>query len=183
LHAVPNWVALLRGINVSGQKPIPMEHLRGSFAAMGFRGIKTYVQSGNVVFETATNTRDALTRKIEEGIRCDFGFSVVVILRTEKELEKIVKTNPFLNEEAIEQAKLHVTFLAKSPNKTALKNLEMLPTSPDRFRLIGCEIYLHCPNGYGRTKLSNSAFEKKLSVGATTRNWKTTTVLCEMAVD
>jgi uncharacterized protein (DUF1697 family) len=180
---MPTWVALLRGINVSGQKPVPMERLRGSFASMGFRGVRTYVQSGNVVFETATNTRDALTRKIEEGISRDFGFYVVVILRTAKELEKIVKTNPFLTEEAIDQAKLHVTFLAAPPNKTALKNLETLPTSPDQFRLIGCEIYLYCPDGYGKTKLSNSAFDKKLSVGATTRNWKTTTVLCEMAVD
>jgi uncharacterized protein (DUF1697 family) len=111
---MPNWVALLRGINVSGQKPVPMERLRGSFASMGFRGVRTYVQSGNVVFETALNTRDALARKIKEGIRRDFGFSVVVIIRTAKELEKIVK---------------------------------------------------------------------KLSVGATTRNWKTTTVLCEMAVE
>jgi len=179
---MPNWVALLRGINVSGQKSIPMERLRGSFAAMGFHDVRTYVQSGNVVFETAADTPDALTRKIEEGIHRDFGFSVVVILRTAKELEKIAKTNPFLTEKTIEQAKLHVTFLAKPPNKTALKNLETLPTSPDRFRLIGREIYLYCPDGYGKTKLSNSAFEKKLSVGATTRNWKTTTVLCEMAV-
>jgi uncharacterized protein (DUF1697 family) len=178
---MPIWVALLRGINVSGQRPIPMERLRGSFASMGFRGVRTYVQSGNVVFETAANIRDALTAKTEEGIRRDFGFSVVVILRTAKELEKIVKTNPFLSEETIEQTKLHVTFLARPPINTALKNLETLPTSPDRFRLIGGEIYLYCPDGYGRTKLSNSAFEKKLSVGATTRNWKTTTVLCEMA--
>ena len=181
MHVMPTWVALLRGINVSRQKPIPMERLRSSFASMGFRGVRTYVQSGNVVFETAANIRDALTRKIEEGIHRDFGFSVVVILRTAKELEKIVKTNPFLSEETIEQAKLHVTFLAKPPIKTALKNLETLPTSPDRLRLIGCEIYLYCPDGYGRTKLSNSAFEKRLSVGATTRNWRTTTVLCEMA--
>ncbi len=158
-----------------------MERLRGSFAAMGFTDVRTYVQSGNVVFETAATTRDALTRKIAEGIRRDFGFSVVVILRTAKEFQKIVKTNPFLSEESIEGAKLHVTFLVKPPIKTALKNLETLPTSPDRFRLIGCEIYFYCPHGYGKTKLSNSAFEKRLSVGATTRNWKTTTVLCEMA--
>jgi uncharacterized protein (DUF1697 family) len=178
---MPNWVALLRGINVSGQKPVPMERLRGSFAAMGFHNVRTYVQSGNVVFETAADIRDALTRKIEERIRRDFGFSVVVILRTAKELEKIVKTNPFLSEEAIDQATFHVTFLAAPPNKTALKNLETLPTSLDRFCLIGREIYLYCPDGYGKTKLSNSAFEKRLSVGATTRKWKTTTVLCEMA--
>ena len=158
-----------------------MERLRGSFAAMGFNDVRTYVQSGNVIFEAAANTRDALTRKIEEGIHRDFGFSVVVILRTAKELQKIVKTNPFLSEEGIEQARLYVTFLATPPIKVALKNLETLPISPDRFRLIGREIYLHCPDGYGKTKLSNNAFEKRLSVGATSRNWKTTTVLCEMA--
>jgi uncharacterized protein (DUF1697 family) len=178
---MPSWVALLRGINVGGQKAVSMERLRGSFAAMGCSDVKTYVQSGNVVFATAPDTHDALTRKIEEGIRRDFGFSVIVILRTAKELQKIVKTNPFPSEEGIEPAKLHVTFLAKAPNKAALKNLEKLATSPDRFRLIGREIYLYCPEGYGRTKLSNNAFEKKLSVAATTRNWKTTTALCEMA--
>jgi uncharacterized protein (DUF1697 family) len=178
---MPSWVALLRGINVGGQKAVSMERLRGSFAAMGFRDVRTYVQSGSVVFETAPNPRDALTRKIEEGIRRDFGFSVVVILRTAKELTKIVKTNPFLSEEGIEQAKLHVTFLARPPINAALKNLEVLPASPDRFRLMGREIYLYCPDGYGRTKLSNNAFEKRLSVAATTRNWKTTTALCEMA--
>jgi uncharacterized protein (DUF1697 family) len=180
---MPNWVALLRGINVSGQRRIPMERLRSSFASMGFRGVRTYVQSGNVVFEAAPNTHDALTGKIEEGIRRDFGFSVVVILRTAKELEKIVKINPFLIEGDIEEAKLHVTFLAKPPKKSALENLETLPRSSDQFRLRGCEIYLYCPDGYGKTKLSNSAFEKKLSVGATTRNWKTTNVLCGMAVE
>ena len=145
-----------------------MERLRGSFAAMGCSDVRTYVQSGNVVFATAPDTHGALTRKIEEGIRRDFGFSVVVILRTAKELQKIVKTNPFLSEEGIEPAKLHVTFLARPPIKTTL-------------RLIGREIYLYCPDGYGRTKLSTSAFEKRLSVGATTRNWRTTTVLGEMA--
>ncbi len=178
---MPSWVALLRGINVSGQKAISMERLRGSFAAMGCSDVRTYVQSGNVVFATAPDTHGALTRKIEEGIRRDFGFSVIVILRTAKELQKIVKANPFLSEEGIEPAKLHVTFLARPPIKTTLRNLETLPPSPDRFRLIGREIYLYCPDGYGRTKLSTSAFEKRLSVGATTRNWRTTTVLGEMA--
>jgi uncharacterized protein (DUF1697 family) len=81
----------------------------------------------------------------------------------------------------MEQAKLHVTFLTRPPVKTALKNLEALPASPDRFRLIGREIYLYCPDGYGKTKLSNNAFEKRLSVAATTRNWRATTVLGEMA--
>lgn len=158
-----------------------MDRLRSSFAAMGCSAVRTYVQSGNVVFESPPGTRDALTRRIEEGIRRDFGFSVTVLLRTAKEMQKIVTTNPFLSEEGVEQAGLHVTFLSAPPVKTALKNLDALPSSPDRFRLIGREIYLDCPDGYGRTKLSNGAFEKKLFVAATTRNWRTTKVLSEMA--
>jgi uncharacterized protein (DUF1697 family) len=158
-----------------------MVRLRKTFEGTGFDGVKSYVQSGNVIFETRATAPDKLARKIEEGIRRDFGLSVTVILRTARELKKIVKGNPFLTEKAIDATKLHVTFLAKPPNKAALKNLETLPTSLDRFHLIDREVYLHCPEGYGRSKLSNSAFEKRLSVDATTRNWRTTTTLCEMA--
>jgi uncharacterized protein (DUF1697 family) len=178
---MPTWVALLRGINVSGHKAIPMVRLRKSFEGTGFEGVKSYVQSGNVIFETPASAPDKLLRKIEEGIRRDFGLSVTVILRTAGELKKIVKGNPFLTEKAIDPAKLHITFLAKPPSKAALKNLETLPTSPDRFRLIDRQVYLYCPEGYGKSKLSNSAFEKRLLVDATTRNWRTTTTLCEMA--
>ena len=178
---MPTWVALLRGINVSGHKAIPMVRLRKTFEGTGFEGVKSYVQSGNVIFETPASALDKLARKIEEGIRRDFGLSVTVILRTAGELKKIVKGNPFLTEKGIDPTKLHITFLAKPPSKTALKNLETLPTSPDRFRLIDRQVYLYCPEGYGKSKLSNSAFEKTLLVDATTRNWRTTTTLCEMA--
>ena len=96
-------------------------------------------------------------------------------------MEDIVATNPFVKEKSIDQSKLHVTFLSDYPSKTAANDLEGLAAAAERFRVLNQEVYLYCPNGYGKTKLSNAAIEKKLSVVATTRNWKTVNALFEMA--
>jgi uncharacterized protein (DUF1697 family) len=178
---MPNYIAMLRGINVSGHKIIKMEQLRASFATLGFSNVKTYVQSGNLVFEATNDPAASLGRKIEQKIMCDFGFSVPVFLRTSIAMEKIIKRNPLLKAPSLDQSKLHVTFLSGDPPKTALEPLRPLAATPEQFHIIGREIYLYCPNGYGNTKLSNTAIEKKLSVGATTRNWRTVTTLLAMA--
>ena len=146
-----------------------------------FPHIKTYVQSGNVVFETANDSAVSLSKKIERKILGDFGFLVPIFLRTAKELEKIIQRNPFLKVPAIDHSKLHVTFLSDDSPQTALEQLQPLAKPPEQFHVLGREIYLYCPNGYGNTKLSNTAIEKKLSVGATTRNWKTVNTLLAMA--
>jgi uncharacterized protein (DUF1697 family) len=179
--AVPTYIAMLRGINVGGRKIIKMEYLRLSFEALGCRGVRTYVQSGNVVFETAKASSTGLSKSIGEQILHDFGFAVSFILKTPNEMKKVVGTNPFLKKRAIDQSKLYVTFLSSPPAPTALQNLNALDTEPDQFCITGREIYLYCPNGYGRTKLSNNAFERMLSVKATTRNWKTVNMLLEMS--
>ena len=171
---------MLRGINVSGHKMIKMEALRASFDALRFRNVETYVQSGNVVFDAANGSVATLSKKIERTILADFGFSVPVFLRTANELEEIVKRNPFLTDSAIDHSKLHITFLSDAASKTAVEELQSLAMKPEQFRIIGREIYLYCPNGYGRTRLSNTAIEKKLSLGATTRNWKTVNTLLAM---
>jgi uncharacterized protein (DUF1697 family) len=176
-----NYIAMLRGINVSGHKIIKMEQLRAAFASLGFNNVKTYIQSGNVVFEAAGGSAAGLAGKIERKILRDFGFSVPVSLKTLKEMEKVIKNNPFPKDPAIDHSRLHVTFLSGDPPKTALEQLQPLAATLEQFRIIDREIYLHCPNGYGNTKLSNAAIEKKLSVGATTRNWKTVTTLLAMA--
>src|SRR5712675_1522139 len=106
---MPTYIAMLRGINVSGHKVIKMEALRASFAALRFSNIKTYVQSGNVIFEAADSSVANLSEKIERRILRDFGFSVPVFLRTAKELEEIIKLNPFLTDAAIDHSKLHIT--------------------------------------------------------------------------
>jgi uncharacterized protein (DUF1697 family) len=172
---------MLRGINVSGHKIIKMEQLRAFFAALGFSNVKTYVQSGNVILEAANEPAASLSRKIERKILSDFGFVVPVSLKTAQEMEKIIKSNPFLKDAAIDHSKLHVTFLSDDPPKTALEQLQALAVKPEQIHIVGREVYLYCPNGYGRTKLSNTAIEKKLSVGAATRNWTTVKTLLAMA--
>jgi uncharacterized protein (DUF1697 family) len=172
---------MLRGINVGGQKIVKMESLRASFEALGFSRVQTYIQSGNVIFETSKGLANNLSRKIREKISSDYGFSVLLILRTSGEMKKIVNDNPFLMDKEIDNAKLHVTFLTTFPDATALRKLDTLNQGPDQFHINGREVYLYCPDGYGRTKLSNTALEKLLSVNATTRNWKTVNTLVKMA--
>jgi uncharacterized protein (DUF1697 family) len=178
---MPKYIAMLRGINVSGHKIVKMECLRASFDAMGFSDVKTYVQSGNVIFQAVDNSATHLIEVIERKISTDFGFSVPVLVRSAKEMEKVVERNPFISDSAIDPSKLHVTFLSDAAPKKAIEQLEPLITKPEQFRIIGREIYLYCPNGYSNTKLSNAAIEKKLSLGATTRNWKTVNTLLAMA--
>ena len=178
---MPTYIAMLRGINVSGHKMVKMETLRTSFGALRLGNVQTYVQSGNVIFGFGNGPVAALSKKIEQRILRDFGFSVPIFLRTAKELEQIIKDNPFLNETAIDHSKLHITFLSDAAPKTALEALQPLAAKTEQFRAIGRQIYLYCPDGYGRTKLSNTAIERKLSVGATTRNWRTVNALLAMA--
>ncbi len=171
---------MLRGINVAGQKIIKMEMLRASFEALGFRRVRTYVQSGNVIFESGKASLSSLSKRIEGKILRDFGFSIHLALRTSNEMKKIVGANPFLKEQDLDHSKLHITFLSAIPIRAALGKLEGLNALPDQWRINGREVYLYCPNGYGKTKLANTALEKMLSVKATTRNWKTVNTLIEM---
>jgi uncharacterized protein (DUF1697 family) len=172
---------MLRGINVGGRKIVKMENLRRSFEALEFSRVRTYVQSGNVVFEAWKGSSDSLSRKIRERILSDYGFSVPLILRTTGDMKKIVSDNPFLEERGIDRSRLHVSFLSTLPTEAGLRKLDALDALPDRFSVKGREVYLHCPNGYGRTKLSNNALEKLLLVEATTRNWKTVIALVGMS--
>jgi uncharacterized protein (DUF1697 family) len=168
------YVALLRGINLGARNKLAMADLRALVADLGAEEVETYVQSGNVVF-TSGNSASALTRQIEERIRRDHGHEIAVLLRTGAELEKLVAGNPFL-QAGKDPSTLHVTFLADAPGRAPIE----APGS-DEFRIVRREVYLHCPNGYGRSKLSNAFFEKKLGVVATTRNWRTVTTLAELA--
>lgn len=172
------YISLLRGINVSGQKKIRMEELKALYESLGYERVTTYIQSGNVVF--AAQGKE-LPSHIETAIRERFGFEVPVILRRDTEMEAILAANPFLTRHDIDESRLHVVFLQEAPSDFALERLSEMQTGEDEFRVNGSEIYLHCPNGYGRSKLSNSALEKKLGVMATTRNWKTVNQLHRIA--
>jgi uncharacterized protein (DUF1697 family) len=178
---VPVFIALLRGVNVGGNT-LSMARLRALCGELGAENARTYVQSGNVVFAapgSAVRWATALERKLAGESR----LTVTVIVRTAAEMAKVLDGNPFLKEKGIDPAKLHVTFLQQVPAKTALRAHASLKAGVDRFKLAGTEIYLHCPNGYGRTKLSNNALEKALRVRATTRNWNTVNKLHQMGAE
>jgi len=172
------FLSILRGINVNGVRKVPMAQLKAVYESLGFTGVVTYIQSGNVVFECSS--AQGLQQKIEQAIREEFGFEVPVIIRTNEEVAQVVSGNPWLKEKEIDVAKLHVTFLEKEPEEALLAKIEALEYPPDRFIIRGKEIYLHVPESYGNTKLSNTFFESKLKIKATTRNWKTVTKLAEM---
>lgn len=168
------YVALLRGINLGARNKVAMVDLKALFAALGAEDVVTYVQSGNVVFAAAGDLAEAAERRI----RSDLGLDVKVLTRTAKELARVEARNPFAGRDA---KSLHVTFLADKPDRARARGLDPKRFEPDEFRVVGREVYLHCPNGYGRSKLTNAYFEKELGVAATTRNWRTVTSLAGLA--
>jgi uncharacterized protein (DUF1697 family) len=173
------YIAILRGINITGHKIIRMEALRTSFEALGFRQVKTYVQSGNVIFDASKDAK--LAAKIEKKILADFGFNVSVFVKTPKELARVIRDNPFPKVAGVDHSRLYVTFLSAPAPATTESTLKGLATQPERFYIGHREIYLYCPIGYGKTKLSNTAIEKKLGVVATTRNWRSVNALLALA--
>jgi len=177
------FVSMLRGINVGGQKRLRMETLREIFEGLGFTNIRTYVQSGNVVFASPIQEPSLLTRRIETHIEQTCGFHVDVFIRQAQELKRILAANPFLIDRHEDASKLHVTFLYQSPPETWWSKLTPPGNTPDEFARGELAIYLFCPNGYGKTKLSNSFFERKLSMPVTTRNWNTVNALYKMAME
>jgi uncharacterized protein (DUF1697 family) len=173
-------LCMLRGINVSGQKKVPMAELREMFAGLKFANVRTYIQSGNVIFDSKETDEAALAKKISKKILSQFGFEVPVVIRTEKELSDTLKKNPFIKEKNIQEERLYITFLENEAVKELADKLKLPEGSTDRFVISGREIYLYCPGGYGETKLSNNFFESKLKVKATTRNWRTSNELLKM---
>ena len=176
------YITLLRGINVSGHKTILMDDLKALFDKMDFEEVKTYIQSGNVVFKTGESFTDTeLAQRIQQSLTGRYNFYVPVITRSRGEMEKILADNPFLGEKDINPDWLYVTFLADSPRPSDREAISKYDFSPERFCLVRNEAYLYCPKGYGNTKISNLFFENRLKVNATTRNWKTVIKLVDLA--
>lgn len=173
------YIALLRAINVSGRNKISMADLRALFADLGAEDVVTYVQSGNVVF-SSTKAAGTLPGAIEAAISREHGLDVKVLLRTGTQLDSILTRNPFTGG-GRDTAKLHVTFLSGSAAAARTRALRDKSFEPDELRIAGREIYLHCPAGYGRSKLTNAYLEQQLGLAATTRNWKTVNRLAELA--
>jgi uncharacterized protein (DUF1697 family) len=180
---MPVYIAMLRGVNVGGHNRIKMEQLRRSFETLGFEQIRTYIQSGNVVFKATRTSPAALSTKIGEKILSDFGFAVPVVCRTVDELSQTIDSNPFLNQRGIDPEKLHVTFLSDTPASAAVKKIEALTIAPDQSLCLGKEIYLYLPNGVSESSLMKVLLGRGLSVVTTTRNWKTVNALHQLCRD
>jgi uncharacterized protein (DUF1697 family) len=178
-RSLTTYVALLRGINLGQRNKVSMADLRELFTSLGAEDVATYVQSGNVVFRSGERP-EVLVSAVEGRLERDLGLSVAVLLRTHAEMARVVSGTPFGRGE-YDPAKLHVTFLAERPDRARVAKLDPKAAEHDEFRVVGKEVHLYCPQGYGRSKLTNAYFEKQLGVAATTRNWKTVTSLAELS--
>jgi uncharacterized protein (DUF1697 family) len=174
------FVALMRGINVGGKNMVPMADLVEVFGEAGCVDARTYIQSGNVIFRAEAALAGRLPSCIEQSMTDRFGFGVPVVIRTAEELLRVARNNPFVRAGKDPDA-LHVAFLAAEPAAKAVAGLDPRRSPPDEFAVRGREIYLHCPNGMARTKLTNQYFDSKLSTTSTVRNWRTVLKLLELA--
>jgi uncharacterized protein (DUF1697 family) len=172
-------VALLRGINVGGKNILPMKDLAAMFVAAGCTGVRTYIQSGNVVFSAPAAVVHQLPDRISKAIEKRFGYRIPVIVRTSNDLARAIRDNPFLKP-GVDEKPLHIYFLADLPVAAAIAALDANRSAPDVFHVRSCEIYLHLPNGMARTKLTNAYFDSKLNTISTARNWATVQKLLAM---
>lgn len=178
---MPTYISLLRGINVGGRNSVPMEKLRALCEGVGCEQVKTFIQSGNVVFKAAKCDPGTLSAKIEKKIVAEFGFPVAVVTRTAAELGKVIEANPFRKECRAEPAKVHVAFLSERPAAEAAKALMTKTSDDEQARCSGREVYLYYRNGMGTAKMTGAVIERVVGVKATARNWNTVTRLHEMA--
>ena len=184
------YVALLRGINVSGQKSILMADLKGLFESLKFKDVRTYIQSGNVVYRERdgkagrageAGRAGGSARKIEKAILKRFGFEVTVLVRTAEELAGILGNNPFGKSGLGEGDKVYISFLSAIPENALVKAQAPVSKDGDRWIFKGSEAYILCKHGFGKTVFSNGYLEKKLGVRATTRNLQTVAMLHVLA--
>ncbi len=177
------YIALLRGINVSGKNIIKMVELKQLFLDLGYHDVITYIQSGNVIFKSHIKESILIEDTIVSGILKRFNYAVNVLVLTKNELIKIFNSNPFLEKNpTMDISKLHVTFLNTEPDLSNKHQIDALViNSDDEFIISENCVYLYCPNGSGNSKLTNNLFQKKLNSAATTRNWKTVTKLIELS--
>ncbi len=166
-------VAFLRGVNMAGHNKIRMTDLKALFIELGFNDTTTYIQSGNVIFSRPDNlSMDKIILLINKEIARRFGYHVDVIMRTREDLEKTVSLNPFASEKNFDPSKMAVLFLDKAPAEDQVARVSGINYQPDRFYISGREIYLYCPNGFGKTRLSTDFFKNKMKLTGTGRGWR-----------
>ena len=172
------YVALLRGVNVGGRNKLPMADLRDAFTAAGCTGVRTYIQSGNVVFEAAPNLAGRVPELVTRAISQRFGISTAVVVRSGDELQQVATSNPF--DTSGDPRFLQVAFLEDTPGAEAVARLDPERSLPDVFAVRGRNVYLHYPNGTARSKLTNEYLARQLQTASTMRNWRTVLALLKM---
>ena len=194
------FIALLRAVNLGARNKVPMAELRKRLSAIGFAGVRTYVQSGNVVFAAGDGEAAAHAAAVNGVIARDFGIDVQVLVLTAAQMAQVAAANPFADGDAGGKAQaddadrasgdksLHATFLFAPVERAAFDALKPPAQEGEEAELAGEAsgfagqlVYLHLPHGYGRTKLGNPWFERVLGVPATTRNWRTVLALRDLA--
>ena len=169
---------MLRGVNVAGHKRLKMSELAELYTSLGFVNIRTYIQSGNVVFSHTQKDESDLAHRIHGAMKTKLGLDVTVFLRTPEDLDRVVKKNPFIDND---HNRMHITFLYARPIRVPRDEIDAVAAEGEKFSILGREVCLFLPNGQGKTKLSNGFFEKIFKVPATTRNWNTVLALLELA--
>jgi uncharacterized protein (DUF1697 family) len=166
------YAALLRGINVGGNKKISMAELRALLAGLGHADVATHLQSGNAVFTSPERPAPELAQAIAKAVAGEFGMDVKVMIRTGGELAGVLSRNP-LPGEPENPSRFFVAFLSAAPEPERVREIEAQSFGADRIWVSGSEAYLWCPAGAADTLLTNSVVEKRLGVSATSRNWNT----------
>lgn len=167
---------------MTGHNSIKMTDLATLYSEHGFIRPETFIQSGNVIFSIEKDLpAPEIVRMIETVIHETFGYDVPVMLRTVSQLRNLLSSNPFLSEINFDPAKMAVIFLHDDLTDSQIQKVADIDYPPDKFRIIGNEIYTFCPNGFGKTKLYTNFFENKMKVKGTARNWKTITTLLNLA--
>jgi uncharacterized protein (DUF1697 family) len=172
-------IAFLRGINLAGKRRVPMEKLRATLEEAGYEGVRTVLQSGNVLLTSAAKPAK-LERDLAKTLREAFGFDISVVVRTRNELADVVASDPF-GAEANDPRRYQVSFLSAKPKPARIKELEQADVGPERVAVRGREVYAWHPGGVGRSELAKLITERRLGVEVTARNWRTVTKLLELA--
>lgn len=177
---MPRYIALLRGINVSGHKLIKMAALQTHFAAWGASHVRTYIQSGNVVFEHREAKSAALRGALEKYLATRLSYRVPVLVKTVREFTAIAKANPYSESSPEFGKRLYVCFFERAPDAQAIASIQPYITSDEKLIIKGDAGYAYYAHGPGRAKLTSAVIERKLGL-ATLRNWNTINALLELA--
>jgi uncharacterized protein (DUF1697 family) len=173
------YIALLKGINVGGHKKVPMAELRDLLKNAGFQNVQTYIQSGNVIFQSSEKAKE-LETKIQNLISIQFGFEVSVIIKSNKELQSILDASPFSKEK---KEKSYFIMLNRIPESNLVEEVDQLQYENEEIVIKKDGLYFYCSTGFGKTKFNMNTYERKLKVTGTARNYNTMLKLLSLSAE